>query len=80
MSNTGNASPLPPAPPRRNGVLTVFMVLAGIIMLLPGLCAVVFGVASINDSMLRNFLPLIVVCLLIGFGGIMLLRAAYRGR
>jgi hypothetical protein len=67
-------------PPPRNGCLTAFMVVVGIVLLLPGLCAVIFGAASIYDP--RNgagFMPFIVIGLLVGFGGIMLIRAAIRG-
>jgi len=70
----------PTDPPPRSGWITALMVVAGIILLLPGLCAAAVGVASINDPIVATFLPLILVCLLIGFGGIMLLRAAFRGR
>jgi len=78
---SGHAPTPPPPPPQpRNGCLTAFMVLAGIVLLLPGLCAVVFGVASIYDP--RNgagFMPFVLIGLLVGFGGVMLIRAAIRG-
>jgi uncharacterized membrane protein YjjB (DUF3815 family) len=85
MSNPDTASvppTLPPssAPPPRNGCLTAFMVLAGIVMLLPGLCALIFGFASLSESHYDSgFTPFIVVGLLVGFAGIMLIRAAIRG-
>jgi hypothetical protein len=54
------------------------MVLLGIVMLLPGLCALVFGFASLPHYD-PGFTPFIVVGLLVGFGGIMLIVAAIRG-
>ena len=47
MSDTENPPPASPPtgmPPPRSGCLTAFMVLVGIVLLLPGLCAVIFGV------------------------------------
>ncbi|MEA2919640.1 MAG: hypothetical protein QOJ15_11721 [Bradyrhizobium sp.] len=50
-------------------------------LLLPGLCAVVFGVGSLSGLRYNSgFTPFIVVSLLVGFGGIMLIRSAIRGR
>ncbi|UZE49620.1 hypothetical protein [Rhodopseudomonas sp. P2A-2r] len=78
MSDPANDAPQQQQP--RSGWLTALMVVTGTILLLPGLCALVVGAVSINDPIVSTFLPLILVCLLIGFGGIMLLRAAFRGR
>lgn len=36
-----DASPI--APPRRDGCLTAFMVIAGVVLLFPGLCFLAFG-------------------------------------
>ena len=56
------------------------MVLVGVIMLLPGLCALLFGAMSFSESHFdTGFMPLIVIGLLIGFAGVMLIRAAIRG-
>ena len=71
------------APPRpRNGFLTAFMVLAGLIMLVPGLCALGFGASGLfsSEHYESGLTPFILVGLLVGFGGIMLIRAAIRGR
>jgi hypothetical protein len=47
---------------------------------LPGLCAVIFGVGSLTQSQYDSgFTPFILFGLLVGFGGIMLIRAAIRG-
>jgi hypothetical protein len=55
------------------------MVIAGIIMLLPGLCALIFGAGSLFSSHPDSgFAPFVLVGLL-GFGGVMLIRAAIRG-
>jgi hypothetical protein len=78
VSDPDNA-PLPP-PPERDGCLTLLMVLVGIVLLLPGLCAVIFGVAYLRDSHFdSSLMAIILLCLLVGFGGIMLIRAAIRG-
>ena len=78
--------PPPPAPPRlpppaqRNGCLTAVMVVAGLIMLLPGLCAIIFAIGSLTNSYLEPILVVLVVLgLLVGFLGIMLIRAAVKG-
>jgi len=87
MSDTGQPPGRPPepasAPPQpRNGLLTAFMVLAGLIMLVPGLCALGFGADGLFSSQHyeSGMTPFILVGLLVGFGGIMLIRAAIKGR
>jgi hypothetical protein len=73
--------PRPPPPQPRDGCLTAIMVLVGIVLLLPGLCAVIFGVASFsNGHPDPGFTPFVVIGLLVGFGGVMLIRSAIRGR
>jgi hypothetical protein len=69
----------PPSPPPRHGCLTALMFVIGIVLLLPGLCAVIFGVLSIGPHADAGFAPLILIGLLIGFGGIMVIRSAIRG-
>jgi hypothetical protein len=72
--------PVGPPPPPRNGCLTAFMVIVGIILLLPGLCAIIFAVGSMTGSQFDNgLMPFILVGLLVAAGGIMLIRAAIRG-
>ena len=76
MSDT----PPPPPPPQRHGCLTAIMVVGGLIMLLPGLCAIIFGVGSLTNSSIEPIVMVLVVLgLLVGFLGIMLIRAAVRG-
>ena len=72
----------PPAgtPPPRSGCLTAFMVVVGVVLLLPGLCALVFGAGSLfSSSYDSGFTPFILFGLLVGFGGVMMIRAALRG-
>jgi len=51
-------------------------------MLMPGLCALGFGASGLfsSEHYESGLTPFIVVGLLVGFGGIMLIRAAIRGR
>jgi hypothetical protein len=69
-----------PPPPPRSGCLTAIMVIIGVILLLPGLCALGFGFAEMTNSRSDPTVMLLVMLgLLVGFGGIMLIRAAIRG-
>ncbi len=87
MSDTPPSTPLPPPIPptprpleQRNGCATAFMIVVGIILLLPGLCALIFaGAAVIERSFPSDLLSFIVVGLLVGFAGVMLIRYATRG-
>ncbi|HTC98089.1 MAG TPA: hypothetical protein VK734_10210 [Bradyrhizobium sp.] len=78
-------TPPPPPPPQlppaqRSGCLTALMVIAGLIMLLPGLCAIIFGVGSLTGSIDPIVTVLVMLGLFVGFLGIMLIRAAVGGR
>jgi hypothetical protein len=78
------SSPPPRIPPRplqqRSGCATALMVIFGVILLLPGLCALIFSaVAFTGGSFPSDFVSLIVMGLLVGFAGVMLIRAAIRG-
>jgi hypothetical protein len=68
----------PPAP--RNGCLTAFMVIVGIILLLPGLCALIFGVGSLTSpgGFDSGFMPFILVGLIVGAVGVLMIRWAIR--
>lgn len=86
MSDTENASPPPPpvprsiAPARRSGWVTALMVIVGIILLLPGLCAVIFGGIALTEPRFDSgFVPFILFGVAVGIGGIFLIRAAVRG-
>jgi hypothetical protein len=83
---TSGPPPVPPPasmppPPPRSGWVTALMVLVGVILLLPGVCALGFGALSLSQpgGAAATIMPFVVVGLLIGFGGIMLIRAAIRG-
>jgi hypothetical protein len=71
--------PSMPEPQPRHGCLTALMVVAGIILLLPGLCALIFGIGSLTtgypDS---SIMPLVVVGLMVGAAGVLLIRWAIR--
>ena len=67
----------PPAP--RSGCLTAFMVIGGVILLLPGLCAIIFGGIALSEQQLDNgVLPLVAVGLVVGFFGVVMIWAAFR--
>ena len=84
MSETESTPPTqspPPAAPPRNGWLTALMVIVGIVLLLPGLCAIAFGVGSLGWSHPDPMITLLVlVGLAVGAGGVLLIRSAIRGR
>jgi hypothetical protein len=82
MSDAESPPGLPPVapPPPRNGWLTAFMVIVGIILLLPGLCAIIFGSIALSEQQLDNgVLPLVAVGLVVGFFGVVMIWAAFRG-
>lgn len=76
------AEPPPPPPAGRSGCLTAVMVIFGVIMLLPGLCALLFGGISIfSDGRIeQGIVPFIFLGLLVGVFGVILIAAAIRGR
>jgi hypothetical protein len=81
-SQTPATAPPPGAPqsPPRHGCLTAFMVIVGIIMLLPGLCALIFGIGGISKGVYdTGMMPLIVLGLMAGALGVVMIRAAIRG-
>ena len=82
-----DSSPTPPAvPPQiqqpRSGCLTALMAIAGIFMLLPGLCALLFGGMSVVDggSIPSDIASLVFLGLVIGIGGVVMIWAAIVGR
>jgi hypothetical protein len=87
LSSTDNPPPppssLPPPPPTsRSGCLTALMVIFGIIMLLPGLCALLFGGISVVDEgrIEAAIAPLVFLGLVAGAAGVALIWGAIRGR
>jgi hypothetical protein len=66
-------------PPQRNGCLTALMVVIGVILLLPGLCALIFGADMLKASRPDPlFLTLVLTGLLVGAGGVLLIWVAIR--
>ena len=80
-----NANPEapPPPPPRqqRSGCATAVMVIFGVVLLLPGLCAILFGAVAISERTVppSDFFGFILMGLLAGFAGVILIRIAIRG-
>jgi drug/metabolite transporter (DMT)-like permease len=82
MSQTPEMSPpsLPP-PQQRSGCLTAFMIIAGLILLLPGLCALLFGFGEMTSSSTDPVVTLLVlVGLVLGGVGVGMIWTAIRGR
>jgi hypothetical protein len=80
MSDPAGWSTPPPGttpPNQRHGCLTAFMFVAGIILMLPGLCAIIVGANSRPDASLAL---VIFICVAIGLGGLALVISAARGR
>ncbi|WP_262048533.1 hypothetical protein [Bradyrhizobium sp. Bra78] len=84
MSDSNRMPPAPPPPPTapRSGCLTALMAIFGIMLLLPGVCALLFGGISISDSgrIDSDIAPLIFLGLVVGLGGVALIWAAIKGR
>jgi hypothetical protein len=91
MSDTGNMSAatpdepesgppeLPPVPPGRNGCMIALMVVIGVILLLPGLCAIIFGGMMVSQGRVESsVMPFVVVGLTVGLFGVLLIWAAFR--
>ena len=68
--------------PRRNPWVTALLILIGIVLLLPGLCSLVFSVAILADFGSIGSDPgvhaLLVFCFLIGVGGVALIVFTFR--
>ena len=86
MSNTvpppNPGGPEPPPTARayaRNGCLTAFLILAGMVLLLPGLCAVIMVTFDWKSSLSGSTLPVVVIFLAISVGGIIMIREGIRG-
>ena len=68
-------SEMPSPSPPRSGCVTALMVMFGVILLLPGICALIFVVDSPSDLDSR-FIPILALTALVAFAGVMLIRAA----
>jgi len=70
--------PTPPA--QRSGCMTAFMIVAGIILLLPGLCALIFGGMFLtNGRFPSDVASFFALGLLVGALGVVLIWYAIRG-
>ncbi|GKQ53917.1 hypothetical protein [Bradyrhizobium sp. Ce-3] len=78
MSDPG-APPSPPSrpPEQRSGCVTALMIVAGVILLLPGLCALVFVFAGVA-KMASDDLQFVAACLLVACFGVALIWWAIR--
>jgi hypothetical protein len=75
------APPQLPPPAQRSGCLTAFMVIAGLILLLPGLCAVIFGASEFTSPGSDRVVTLLVaIGLALGALGIWMIWSVIRGR
>jgi hypothetical protein len=86
MSSSGVPPELPPAPvgrpAPRNGCLTALMVLIGLILMLPGLCAVIFTIGTLSSpsGFDNTFLSIVLFALMAGAAGVALIWMAVRER
>lgn len=80
MTDPGSLPPPSQAPERRSGCLVAFMAVAGIVLLLPGLCSLIVGLPEIAQTGRIDgiILALFAVTFAIGALGIWLIRAAFR--
>ena len=74
--------PTVPPPAQRSGCMTAFMVIAGIVLLLPGLCSLLFGGGTLLSAgrVDPGIVSFVVLGLLLGALGVVLIVAAIRGR
>jgi hypothetical protein len=63
----------------RDPVATIMLVIVGVVLLLPGVCAAFFVVTSGQSAdMWGSFGLLWLICFAVAFGGVMLIRHALR--
>jgi drug/metabolite transporter (DMT)-like permease len=73
--------PRVPPPAERSGCATAIMVAIGIILLLPGLCALIFGSMELSHrTMDPGLMSFIFLGLVVGAIGVLLIWGAIRGR
>jgi hypothetical protein len=74
--------PRPASPaPVRNLWVTALLIIIGMILLLPGLCSVILtGIMLTNGGPGNDteFLPVLIICFLVGVGGVALIVFAIR--
>jgi hypothetical protein len=84
MSDIPPVPPAPnqygPPPQQRSGCATGIMILVGIVLLLPGLCALVFGGMALTEPHFDSgILSFVFVGLLVGAADVALIVSAIRG-
>jgi len=67
--------PIIPPPPERSGCVTALIGIIGVILLLPGLCALIFASGSGSSS---ELLPFILFGLIVAIFGVLMIVAAIR--
>jgi hypothetical protein len=72
-------SPAPAPPSRGGGCLAVILILVGIVMLLPGLCAIILISLDWKSALSSTNLSAMVTFLAISAGGIFLIRLGFKG-
>ena len=80
MSDQQPPQPRGPAP-GRNPWLTALLILIGVVLLLPGLCSLIFSAILIGSGGSGNsaeYVPLLLFCFLVGAGGVALIVFAVR--
>jgi hypothetical protein len=63
----------------RSGCLSAFLILGGVVLLLPGLCAIAIVVFDFKSALSSSTLPVVVMFLAIAAGGIIMIREGVRG-
>jgi len=63
----------------RSGCLTAFLILAGCVLLLPGVCAVIMIVGDAKSALSGGNLTVMLIFLAIAVGGIFMIREGIRG-
>jgi hypothetical protein len=63
----------------RSGCLAAFLVLAGAVLLLPGVCAIIIFVADWKQALSSSTLPVLLIFLAVAAGGIVMIREGIRG-
>jgi hypothetical protein len=80
MSDQQPAQPSVPPPPR-NPWVTALLILIGIVLLLPGVCSLIFSAILIQSGGPggnSEYVPLLFFCFLVGVGGVALIVFAIR--
>jgi hypothetical protein len=80
MSDGNQPQPAEPPVEPWHPALRALLFLVGFVLLLPGLCTVVLVFLLETNPLASPWLALWLLCLAISFGGVLLIRAAWRHR